>query len=176
MTMLGLRGYCLINSPTTSWRTAVCRTSSALSTAFPRVPRGCTPSVSSLHVSAPSTAGHNKWSKIKHRKTAADQARSKDYAKLSAEISSSVRQAGDNPDFNLRLASALSRARKLAVPKGTIDKAIALGRGSDARGEAAESVLYEGRGPGGYLLLIEALTNNRNRTRPEIRNVLSKHG
>lgn len=176
MSMLGSRGYCLIYV-LQSWRT-VCRRSPATSTVFSRGSWYRTGSIhltNSLHVSANAAAGHNKWSKIKHRKTAADQTRSKQFAKLSAEISSSIRQAGDNPESNLRLASALSRARKLGVPKATIDKAFLVGRG-DVKGVAAESVLYEGRGPGGYVLLIEALTNNKNRTRPEIRNLLSKNG
>lgn len=128
-----------------------------------------------LHVCPPAAAGHNKWSKIKRAKAAADQSRSKVYAKLSVEISSSIRHAGDNPDTNFRLSSALSRARKMGMPKQTVENAIATGKGA-VKGELVENVLYEGRGPAGYCLLIETLTVNKKRTRPEIRTLLLKHG
>lgn len=128
-----------------------------------------------LHLQTPATAGHNKWSKIKHKKFAADQEKSKLYAKLSVEISTSVRQSGDDPDTNIRLASALSRAKQQGMPKATVEKAISSGRGP-SKGQSAESVLYEGRSPGGVLYLIEVLTTNKNRTRPELRNLLDKHG
>ena len=130
----------------------------------------------SVHIGSVQYAGHNKWSKIKRPKMTADLERSKQTAKLCSEITSAVRQGGENSDFNLRLSSALSRAKSAEIPKGTIENAINSGKLKFSGSVFAESVIYEGRGPSGYSFIIEALTDNRNRTRPEIKNLLTKHG
>ena len=127
-----------------------------------------------FHGTTSNSAGHNKWSKIKRPKMAADLERSKRTGKICSEIMSSVRLGGDNPEFNLRLASVLSRAKKAGIPKLTVSNAIEAGKGKS--GEGAESLTFAGRGPSDYSLIIEAVTNNKRRTRPEIKNLLSKHG
>ena len=104
---------------------------------------------------------------------AADLERSKQTAKICSEIMTSVKLGGDNPDSNLRLANVLSRARKAAIPKATIQNAIEAAQVGTAGGEHLTLV---GRGPGGYSLVIEAVTNNKRRTRPEIKSILTKHG
>ena len=126
------------------------------------------PFARSVHVCSATSAGHNKWSKIKRSKFAADQVKSKIFVKLSVEISSSIRQAGNNPATNYRLSRALSRARKVGMPKTTVDKAIASGIGATQKGEQFEKVLFEGKGPGKCLLLIETLTTKRYRTKQEL--------
>ena len=143
---------------------------------FHRMSSHDTYSSRSLHVGSVQFAGHNKWSKIKRPKMSADLERSKQTAKLCSEITSAVRQGGENPDFNLRLSSALSRAKSAEMPKGTIENAINSGKLKLSGGVFADCVIYEGRGPSGYSFIIEAITDNRNRTRPEIKNLLSKHG
>ncbi len=127
-----------------------------------------------LHGTLGNSAGHNKWSKIKRPKMAADLERSKQTAKISSEIMRSVKLGGDNPDSNLRLANILSRARKAAIPKVTIQNAIEAARKVISAG--GEHLTIVGRGLGGYSLIIEAVTNNKRRTRPEIKRLLTKHG
>ena len=122
----------------------------------------------SVHLCSATAAGHNKWSKIKRPKFAADQLKSKMYAKLSVEIASSIRQAGDNPSNNYRLSKALSRARKTGMPKATIEKAIASGTGATLKEGKIEKELFEGKGPGKCLLLIETLTTSRVRTKHDL--------
>ena len=121
-------------------------------------------------------AGHNKWSKIKRKKAVADLERSKVISKVTSQIVSAVRHGGNSdPNTNMQLASILSQAKNAGVAKSTVENAIRAGSKQSAAQEA-ESVLYEGRGPSGYLLLIETLTDNRKRTRPEIRHILEKYG
>lgn len=129
-----------------------------------------------IHVSSVyEMAGHNKWSKIKRPKAAADLERSKKIGKICSEIISAVRQSGDNPETNLHLANALSRAKSIGIPKSTVSNVlISATRQSDH--QLSESVLYEARSSSGFSLLIEVLTDNKKRTRPEIRSILSKHG
>ena len=118
-------------------------------------------------------SGHNKWSKIKHKKAATDAARSKVFSKHAAYIAVESRKA--NGDVNSPgLAAAIERAKKDSMPKDNIDRAVA--KGSGAGGAAIEEVLYEGYGPGGVALLIRAVTDNNNRTAPEIRHLFSKAG
>lgn len=129
---------------------------------------------SPLHCSVLLNAGHNKWSKIKRPKMAADLERSKLITKLCAEITFAVKQGGDNPEHNLRLASVLSRAKKASIPKSTISSAI---EAASSKGDGGEALTMIGRGlSGSYSIIIEAITNNKRRTRPEIKSILSKHG
>ena len=127
------------------------------------------------HVTGCTLAGHNKWSKIKHVKAAQDLQRSKYTAKLSRAIIAAVRAGGGNPDTNQSLASIISRAKSMGIPKSTIETSVQAGmRKSDD--SLTQSVLYEGRATSGYSLLIQALTDNKNRTRHEVRSLLSRNG
>lgn len=118
-------------------------------------------------------SGHNKWSKIKHKKAASDAQKGKIFSKHSAIITIEVRKAGGDVNASNVLA-AIERAKKDSMPKDNIDRALA--KGSGAGGAALEEVMYEGYGPGGVALLIEAVTDNNNRTAPEIRHIFSKAG
>lgn len=118
-------------------------------------------------------AGHNKWSKVKNRKAVTDKIKSKLYSKHAAVIAMESRKA--NGDVNAPgLAAAISRAKKESMPKDNIDRAVAKGAG--VGGAAIEEVLFEGYGPGGVALLIKVVTDNNNRTAPEIRHIFSKAG
>jgi len=118
-------------------------------------------------------SGHNKWSKIKHKKAATDAQKSKIFSKHSALIAMESRKA--NGDTSLpNLAAAIERAKKDSMPKDNIDRAVAKGAGTG--GAALEEVTYEGYGPGGVALLIQAVTDNNNRTAPEIRHIFTKAG
>ena len=128
-----------------------------------------------VHLTEVNQAGHNKWSKIKRKKAVADTERSKYVSKLTSQIISAVRIGGADTEVNLPLSGLLSRAKSAGVLKATIESAIRAGT-SKQTAETAVPVLYEGRGPSGYLVLIEALTENRKRTRPEIRQILEKNG
>ena len=119
-------------------------------------------------------AGHSKWANIKHRKARQDAKRGKIYTKLIRELTVAAKQ-GDEPNDNPRLRLALERANSENMPKDTIKRAIERGAG---KGEASnlEEVIYEGYGPGGVAILIEAMTDNRNRTVAEIRHLMNKYG
>jgi YebC/PmpR family DNA-binding regulatory protein len=118
-------------------------------------------------------SGHNKWSKIKHKKGATDQQRSKLFSKHSRLITMEVKKASGRVD-SANVIAAVDRAKKDSMPKDAIERALAKGSGDG--GNALEEVLYEGYGPGGVPLLIEAVTDNNNRTAPEIKHVFSKAG
>lgn len=118
-------------------------------------------------------SGHNKWSKIKHKKGATDAQRSKLFSKHSSLITMEVKKANGSTD-SANVVAAIDRAKKDSMPKDAIERALAKGSGAGAA--AMEEVLYEGYGPGGVPLLIEAVTDNNNRTAPEIRHVFSKNG
>jgi YebC/PmpR family DNA-binding regulatory protein len=120
-------------------------------------------------------SGHSKWSSIKHRKGAADARRGQLFSKLSRAILIAARDGGPDPTSNIALANAIGKARDNSMPKDNIERAIARGSGSGPDGQAYEHVTYEGYGPGGIALLVEAVTDNRNRTASEIRHVFSKH-
>ncbi|MCC6128713.1 MAG: YebC/PmpR family DNA-binding transcriptional regulator [Acidobacteria bacterium] len=120
-------------------------------------------------------SGHNKWSTIKHKKGAADAKRGRLFTKLIKEITMSARLGGGSIDSNARLRSAVQAARKASMPADNIDKAIKRGTG-ELEGVTYEEVLYEGYGPGGAAILVEAMTDNRNRTTSEIRHIFSKYG
>ncbi len=121
-------------------------------------------------------AGHSKWAGIKHKKAIVDARRGKLFTKLARAITVAAKEGGGDPDGNPALALAISKAKDASMPKDNIERAIAKGTGAGADAESYESVLYEGYGPGGVAMLIEATTDNRNRTGSEVRHLLSKHG
>jgi YebC/PmpR family DNA-binding regulatory protein len=121
-------------------------------------------------------SGHSKWSSIKHRKGAADAKRGKLFSKLSRAIIVAAREGGPDPAGNLALQNAIEKARAYSMPKENIERAVAKGAGTDAEGSGYETVVYEGYGPEGVAVLVEALTDNRNRTASEIRHLFAKHG
>jgi len=118
-------------------------------------------------------SGHNKWSKIKHKKAATDAHKGKLFSKHSSLITMEVKRAGGNPEA-ANVVAAIERAKKDSMPKENIERAVAKGTGSDAN--ELEEVLFEGYGPGGVALLIQAVTDNNNRTAPEIRHLFTKAG
>ena len=120
-------------------------------------------------------SGHSKWSTIKHKKGAADAKRGRLFTKLIKEITMSAKVGGGVVDSNPRLRSAVLAAKKASMPSDNIDKAIKRGTG-ELEGVIYEEVNYEGYGPGGAAILIEAMTDNKNRTTAEIRHLLTKYG
>jgi YebC/PmpR family DNA-binding regulatory protein len=120
-------------------------------------------------------AGHSKWAGIKHKKAIVDARRGKLFTKLARAITVAAKEGGGDIEGNPRLALAVQKARDASMPKDNIERAIAKGTGSGADADALETVLYEGYGFGGVALLVEATTDNRNRTGSEIRHAFSKH-
>jgi YebC/PmpR family DNA-binding regulatory protein len=120
-------------------------------------------------------SGHSKWSSIKHKKGAADAKRGKLFTKLARAITVAARDGGPDPDGNPALATAIQKAREASMPKDNIQRAIDRGGGIGSDAEAIESVLFEGYGPGGAAILVEALTDNRNRTSADVRHAFTKH-
>jgi YebC/PmpR family DNA-binding regulatory protein len=121
-------------------------------------------------------SGHSKWSSIKHKKGAADSKRGQLFSKLSRAIIVAAKEGGPDPAGNLALQNAIEKARSYSMPKDNIERAIAKGSGSDADASSFETVVYEGYGPEGVAVLVEALTDNRNRTASEVRHAFTKHG
>jgi len=121
-------------------------------------------------------SGHSKWSSIKHKKAATDAKRGKLFTKLARAIQVSAREGGGDVESNASLALAVQKARDASMPKDNIERAIAKGSGADQDAEAFENVTYEGYGPGGVAILIETLTDNRNRTGSEVRHAFSRAG
>jgi YebC/PmpR family DNA-binding regulatory protein len=121
-------------------------------------------------------SGHSKWSSIKHKKGAADAKRGKLFSKLSRAIIVAAKEGGADPANNLALQNAIEKARSYSMPKDNIERAIAKGAGEGADGAAFETVVYEGYGPEGVAVLVEALTDNRNRTASDVRHLFTKHG
>ena len=121
-------------------------------------------------------AGHSKWSSIKHQKGAKDAKRGALFTKLARAIQVAAKEGGGDPEGNAALANAIQKAKDASMPKDNIERAIAKGTGADSDAEAFEAVVYEGYGPGGVAFLVEALTDNRNRTGSEVRHIFSKHG
>ncbi len=119
-------------------------------------------------------SGHNKWSTIKHKKGAADAKRGKLFTKLIKEITIAARMGGGDQGGNPRLRSAITAARGANMPNDTIDRAIKRGTG-ELEGVEYEEISYEGYGPGGAAVLVEAMTDNRNRTVSEVRHLFSKY-
>ncbi len=120
-------------------------------------------------------AGHSKWKGIKHKKAIVDAQRGKAFSKVIREITAAARLGGGNPEANARLRLALTKAREVNLPKDTLEKAIKRGTG-DLPGVSFEEMVMEGYGPGGVALLVELLTDNKNRTSAEIRAVLADNG
>jgi len=120
-------------------------------------------------------SGHSKWSSIKHKKGAADAKRGKLFSKLTRAIIVAAREGGADPAGNLALQNAIEKARSYSMPKDNIDRAIAKGSGADADQSQFETVVYEGFGPSGVAVIVEALTDNRNRTAAEVRHTFAKN-
>jgi YebC/PmpR family DNA-binding regulatory protein len=119
-------------------------------------------------------SGHSKWSSIKHKKGAADAKRGKLFSKLSRAIIVAAKEGGGDPANNLALQNAIEKARSYSMPKDNIERAIAKGAGADADAQAFETVVYEGYGPEGVAVIVEALTDNRNRTAADVRHLFAK--
>src|ERR671914_1235839 len=120
-------------------------------------------------------AGHSKWASIKHKKAATDAKRGKLFTKLARAITVAAREGGGDPAGNPTLAAAIEKAKGYSMPKDNIQRAIDRGTGEGDAG-AIERVVYEGYGPGGAAVLVEALTDNRNRTGSEVRHAFDRHG
>jgi len=120
-------------------------------------------------------AGHSKWANIQHRKGAQDKKRGKLFTKLIREITIAARMGGSDPDANPRLRTAIDKARGQSMPKDNIERAVKRGSG-DTEGADYEEVRYEGYGPGGVAVIVDCLTDNRNRTVAEVRHAFAKHG
>jgi YebC/PmpR family DNA-binding regulatory protein len=120
-------------------------------------------------------SGHSKWASIKHKKAVTDARRGQLFTKLARAITVAAREGGGDPAANFTLAAAIDKARSYSMPKENIQRAIDRGTGAGG-GEAIERAVYEGYGPGGAAILVEALTDNRNRTGADVRHLFDKHG
>jgi YebC/PmpR family DNA-binding regulatory protein len=120
-------------------------------------------------------AGHSQWANIKHRKALVDSKRSKLWSKLSKAIIVAAKLGGGDPSSNIRLRAAIIDAKAVSLPRDNIDRAIKKGIGEIDGGDV-EEVLYEGYGPGGVAILCDIMTDNRNRTAPEVRKLFENHG
>lgn len=121
-------------------------------------------------------AGHSKWASIKHKKAIVDSRRGQQFTKLARAITVAAKDGGGDPSANAALTLAIQKAKDASMPKDNIERAIARGTGEGSDAAAIETVLYEGYGPGGVALLVEALTDNRNRTSANVRHLFSKGG
>jgi YebC/PmpR family DNA-binding regulatory protein len=121
-------------------------------------------------------SGHSKWSTIKHKKGAADAKRGKLFSKLSRAIMVAAKEGGADAASNQALQNAIDKARSYSMPKDNIERAIAKGTGEGADGSSFEVVVYEGYGPEGVAVIVEALTDNRNRTASDVRHLFTKFG
>jgi YebC/PmpR family DNA-binding regulatory protein len=119
-------------------------------------------------------AGHSKWAQIKHKKKATDAKRGQMFGKLARAIIVAAKDGGPDPAGNLALQNAIEKAKAYSMPKDNIDRAIARGAGREGDADAFEHVVYEGYGPNGVAVIVEALTDNRNRTAAEVRHLFSK--
>src|ERR1700756_1195164 len=167
----GTRAFGTAWTPT---RTPSCSTTSGRRTPPARPHGSCGNSAPSPIVTGMS--GHSKWASIKHKKAVVDQRRGQHFTKLTRAITVAAREGGGDVDGNPALALAVQKARDASMPKDNIERAIAKGTGEGVDADQIQTVLYEGYGPGGVALLIEALTDNRNRTGADVRHALSKHG
>lgn len=120
-------------------------------------------------------AGHSKWANIQHRKGRVDAARGKMWSKLSKAIIVAAKSGGGDPNANIKLRKAIDDAKAVSMPKDNIERAVKRGTG-ELEGDAVEEILYEGYGPGGVAVMCLAMTDNRNRTAPELRTLFGKHG
>jgi YebC/PmpR family DNA-binding regulatory protein len=119
-------------------------------------------------------SGHNKWSSIKHKKGAADAKRGKIFSRLAKEITLAAKDGGGDADLNPRLRSAIAAAKAANMPNDNVDRAIKKGTGQ-LEGEVLETLSYEGYAPGGVAVIVNCLSDNRNRTAAEVRNLFTKH-
>lgn len=119
-------------------------------------------------------SGHSKWSTIKHKKGKEDAKRGQLFSKLSRAITVAAKEGGPDPDANAALYNAIEKARSYSMPKENVDRAIQRGSGQ-GEGAAYDAIVYEGYGPAGVAVLVEVLTDNRNRSAAEVRNIFSKH-
>src|SRR5713226_6389374 len=120
-------------------------------------------------------SGHSHWATIKHKKGATDAKRGRLWSKLSRAIIIAARHGGGDPNMNLKLRYAIDKAREVSMPKDNIERAIKRGTGED-QGEIIEELQYEGFGPGGTAILVDVLTDNRNRTAGEVRKIFERSG
>jgi YebC/PmpR family DNA-binding regulatory protein len=120
-------------------------------------------------------SGHSHWATIKHKKGAIDAKRGKLFSKLSRAIIIAARHGGDNPEFNLKLRYAIDKARQASMPRDNIERAVKRGTG-DLEGMTFEEITYEGYGPAGVAVMVEVVTDNRNRTAGEIRKIFERSG
>jgi YebC/PmpR family DNA-binding regulatory protein len=121
-------------------------------------------------------SGHSKWASIKHKKAVTDARRGQLFTKLARAITVAAREGGGDPAANFTLAAAIEKARSYSMPKDIIQRAIDRGTGAGGADEAIVRVVYEGYGPGGVAIMVEALTDNRNRTGADVRHLFDKHG
>lgn len=121
-------------------------------------------------------SGHSHWATIKRKKGAQDAKKGKIFSKLARNITIAAREGGGNPDLNIKLQYAIEKARDANMPKDNIERAIQKGAGATAGGEELYEYLYEGFGPNGVAIIVEAVTDNRNRTTSEIRNIFERSG
>ncbi|MGH3942935.1 MAG: YebC/PmpR family DNA-binding transcriptional regulator [Pseudonocardiaceae bacterium] len=121
-------------------------------------------------------SGHSKWATTKHKKAVVDAKRGKLFAKLIKNVEVAARLGGGDPDGNPTLYDAIQKARKSSVPTDNIDRAVKRGSGADAGGADYQTIMYEGYGPGGVALLVECLTDNRNRAASEVRTAMTRNG
>jgi len=121
-------------------------------------------------------AGHSKWAGIKHKKAIVDSRRGKLFTKLARAITVAAKEGGGDLEGNPRLSLAVQKAKDASMPKDNIERAIAKGTGEGADADALETIVYEGYGPGGVAVLVEAVTDNRNRTGSEVRHIFARHG
>ncbi len=121
-------------------------------------------------------SGHSKWATTKHKKAVVDAKRGKLFAKLIKNIEVAARTGGGDPDGNPTLYDAIQKARKTSVPTDNIERAVKRGSGADAGGADYQTIMYEGYGPGGVALLVECLTDNRNRAASEVRTAMTRNG
>ncbi len=121
-------------------------------------------------------SGHSKWASIKHKKAATDAKRGQLFTKLARAIAIAAREGGGDPEANFTLAAAIEKARSYSMPKDNIQRAIDRGTGAGGADDQIERAQYEGYGPGGAAILVEALTDNRNRTSADVRYAFERHG
>ena len=121
-------------------------------------------------------SGHSKWASIKHKKAVVDSRRGAQFSKLARAIMVAARDGGGDPSGNAALENAVRKAKEASMPKDNIERAIAKGSGSGADADAFEAIVYEGYGPEGVAVIVEALTDNRNRTASEVRHIFAKFG
>jgi YebC/PmpR family DNA-binding regulatory protein len=121
-------------------------------------------------------SGHSKWASIKHKKAIVDSRRGQQFTKLARAITVAARDGGGDPDGNAALENAIQKAKAASMPKDNIERAVAKGTGAGADAQELESIVYEGYGPGGVALLVETVTDNRNRTGADVKHLFARYG